>query len=268
MNDDIDAQFCRKGFLAEGMAEEITLLRQNHDALFRLAEDLSECLQTMAVKAMAHVKGKTLDANVLATFVLLRSTSLVQAAILLAERGMVVEARMMVRSLLESGFCIVAIHRDPQKFVELFRSDDMASRKGQAKVILEKGLAAPDSEMGKKVNAFLSALEKGTRYFDINDLASQGPLASQYLLYKVLSNDSAHVSATSLRRHLDMAPDKSGWIGYVLGPAADPEIAQTLDYLVLAGIPIGLAFTEMVGDGAGNADLAAIAERRAVLQGR
>jgi len=252
--------FLQKGFLGESAKLAIPALRRPLTSWFELVELVSAVLQTSLLNASRTVRGTSKDPAVLGTFVAFRSAHSLQAAILLAERGLITETRLLVRSLIENAFCMAALVTNPQEFLARFEEDAVASRKGLAGVILKKEIASPGSPDEAKVKAALVSFGKA-KLMSIDDLADLGPLRKQYLLYRVISNDAAHPSATSLSRHMDVKPDKSGWIGYVSGPALEPERRQTLNDLALTAISIVVGFTELIADIKGNAEISELSER-------
>jgi hypothetical protein len=259
---DPENQFRQKGFLSQASTRAKKHIRQGNKDWFNLADKLVWLLQEIALRTSESVKGKTLDAPVLATSILLRSTGLSQAAILLIERGMAVEARIMIRSLLENAFCIAAITDNEAEFIKRFKKDHTASQKAQASFILKK-LSEPGSARAKNLESFLKQLEQGSKNLSIKELAELGPLNEQYLLYRVLSNDSSHPSATSLLRHYRF--DKDGWNGYRMGAAEDNEVAETLWYLALSIMPICVGVMQITKNRASNKKLTRLIEQYEVL---
>ena len=259
--DDLELEFRQKGFLSDVMSDVMRGVRQENKDWFNLAESLSGCLQSIAMRAVDTVRGKSLAPKVLATLLLLRSNSMMQAAILLIERGMAVEAKIMIRGILENTFCVAALHEKSDEFIKLFQDDDAASRRAQIKFILEHGLIGQDSERNKRLESLLSEIEKGQKNLLISHLSGLGVLKDQYLMYRVLSNDSAHPSATSLLRHMVVAEDRSNWVGYSFSVAEDNEITEVLDYLLLAAIPLGVGVTQVIEDKVGNAELGKLTDK-------
>jgi hypothetical protein len=260
---DLVAEFRQSGFLSDAIRDLVPTFRSGSKDWFDLAEDASRAMQHIAIRAAENpqVRGKTLDRAVLATFVQIRSAHLAQGTILMLERGMVVEGRTLVRSLLENSFCMGALHDAPDEFVKLFKADDQASRKAQADFVLAQKFRAIGPEQEQKLLHLIAKVEKGSRTLDMKKLAGLSPLIASYLLYRVLSNDSAHPSATSLRRYLNMADDGTGWIGFVIEPGSDDEIADSLYRLVGALIGVAIGMTQIVGDSEMNGVIAALAER-------
>lgn len=252
--------FLEKGFLGVSANLAIPALRAPLAYWFDLLEGVSAVLQRTLVRAAQGPQGTSKDPKVLGTLLAFRSAHSLQGAILLSERGLVTEARLLVRSLIENAFCMAALVTNPQNFLDRFEEDAVASRKGLASVILKKEIASRGSPDETKVKSALASFGKA-RLMSIDDLADLGPLRKQYLLYRVISNDAAHPSATSLLRHIDIKPDKSGWVGYVSGPAPVADRKQTLNDLALTAISLIVGFTELVSDKQGNAEIAELSAK-------
>lgn len=264
--DDIEKAFAARGFLAPEVTADVTgRVRMANRDWFKLCEDISDCLQRTTFKNMTLAQGALSFApETVAELFAIRAAGTLQGAIIMAERGMAVEARSLVRSLLEDAFCLAALHERPVEFLAMIEADDSAARKGQAKAILKNNLASdPDSQ--KRLLAFLDGLPKKVQMLGMETVADLGPLNIQYLMYRMLSNDAVHPSATSLRRHMNFNPERTAWIGFIVGPATFKEIAETLDYAAIAANAVGIALTGIFKDADSNSEFAELSKRYQVL---
>lgn len=260
-------QFGRRGFLAEIMGVFTRNLRIKHMLWFSLVDDANEVLQAIAVKSMEQYCGLLLgDKKVLATLLLLRSLGLFQGSLMLVERGMIVEARVLMRALLETSFCLGAIHDDAQVFVNKFSSDNEKSRRQQADAAVNFGSLDPNSEQFKALTYMMNAISKSEKLLNMSELAKEGPLSRLFLLYKVMSNDSAHCSVTSVLNHYDRNSQAHHPAGYILGPFGADQAELNLDNLILIATSIGIGFTSIVGDAEGNRKISDICERYEALR--
>jgi hypothetical protein len=199
----------------------------------------------------------------LSTLLLLRSLSLLQGSIMMLERGMLVEARVLMRTMLETSFCIGAIHDDADSFVAQFKSDHRKSARQQAEAAITYGSLEPASEQFQALTKMIEAISTSERLMSVTDMGKAGPLARSFLLYKIMSNDSAHNSVTSVLNHFDQ--DKRQ---FSLGPAYNDKIALNLDNLVLIATGIGVGFTNIVGDVESNKQVTALCNRYGVLRAK
>lgn len=260
-------QFGRRGYLAEIMGVFTRNLRIKHAAWFSLVDDANETLQGIAVESMEQYSGLLLaDKKVLATLLLLRSLGLFQGSLMLVERGMIVEARVLMRALLETSFCLGAVHDDAQAFVNKFSSDHEKSRRQQAEAAIQFGSLDPSSEQFKALTDTINAISKSEKFLNMSELAKEGPLSRLFLLYKVMSNDSAHCSVTSALNHYDRGDQVDRSAGYILGPGGTDQAELNLDNLVLIATSIGIGFTNIVGDAEGNRQISDICERYEALR--
>ncbi|MDO8379566.1 DUF5677 domain-containing protein [Phenylobacterium sp.] len=247
------------------MSAEIVEIRTQNGEWFALAEDLNEVLQKTAVRAIEVNRGDNFTPGTVATRLLLRSCGTFQAALLMAERGMVTEGQTLARSLLENAFCLAAIHEKPEKFIELLRADAEAARRMQGQFVIAQGLSAgSDPATQTRLREVVAAIGKDLNLLSPKKVAAMGPFIRQYLAYQKLSNDAAHPSATSLHRFMATTADRSAWI-YRWGPGKDEEIAFTLSQAIHAATSVGVAFTQLTEDFEHNRMLGPLADRLKAL---
>ncbi len=244
------------GFLADNLG--VGEIRSENANWFVLAEDLNAVLMALAKSAMNTVRTTSWDPKAVAVRLLLRCCSNLQGIILFTERGMAPEARTLVRSLLEGAFGLAALLNKPAEFIQMLKDDSEASRKRQATFLIKQNLVPLEADR-LNIQAAIDAAGK-VDTISPKKVAEMGPLGQQYLVYQRLSDDSAHVSARAVHRHLRANADRTGW-SYVWGPASKDSNAATLHHAVLAGIPVGLAVTQMLANAEANAVLARLSER-------
>lgn len=252
--------FVETGFLSDDLQADVPEVREANAGWFALIEDISACLQKTAVKACDTVKGTPFEQHPLGLLVLHRANGLIQGAILMLERGMVVEAKTLTRSLLECAFILAGLHDKPEEVKAMLIADMDAAKKGQAKAILKTGAGSDAKALEDRIKEFGKV-----RNLPIDELADLGLLKNLYLYYRVLSNDAVHPSGKSLRRHMNVADDGKSWGGYKFGPGTDQEIADTAYLIFLIGVPLGVAFQQMVGDKENNARMGEILEKSEAL---
>lgn len=92
----------------------------------------------------------------------MRASGSLQGVILLLQRGMIVQGRMLVRSIIEDSFCAAALIREPDKVIKMLRDDAEASRRNQAKFIsMEKLGDSPDELI--RLDAAIEDMDKSAR---------------------------------------------------------------------------------------------------------
>jgi len=256
------SKFEDAGYLST-QAEQIRAdVRSDNPEWFQLAEDLNAILVRIAFHATNTVKTDNWAPQAVATRILLRASGTFQGAVLLAERGMTAEARILARSLIEDAFCIAAIVSKPGEFLALLKEDSEGSRKRQGQFIETRGLVAK-GDARDKLLAAIDALGKPST-MNVKHLAHLGALTNQYLAYQRLSDDAGHTSASALEHHVQRSPDGSGW-HYKSQPATKDENAATLHHILLGAMPIGVGITELLKDEANGRDLGPIIDRFAAM---
>src|SRR4051794_17675502 len=96
--EDYDREFRESGYLARASEELIPAIRSLSADWFELADRANRVFQGITMRGLETIKGTSAEPKVIAAFLMVRSASLVQGAILMAERGMAVEARTLIRS--------------------------------------------------------------------------------------------------------------------------------------------------------------------------
>jgi hypothetical protein len=235
------------GFLGFG-EQEVTGFRVENQELFELAETVNKRLIHLTEFCASTVKEFNWHPKAVAVRLLMRSCGLLQAVILLSERGMIVESRTIVRGLLETSFSIAALHDDAENYINLLKSDSEASRKNQLKYLIDQQLIPPTSS-AQKIQESIDNIKPKQKLIIQKSVALMGPLASQYLAYQRLSDDSVHVTARSLNHYMKHNEDGLGWhYEWLVGD--QESIAKNLYTAILAALPIGLGVAWMIDEGA------------------
>ena len=255
--------FEENGFLSNGVATGVAGIRSENATWFRLAEDTNATLMRAAVAGARTVKTTNWSRDAVAVRIAIRSCGILQGVVLMTERGMVTEGRMLARSLIENSFCMAALVDNAAAFLDMLREDSEASRRNQGKFIIAQKLG--DSNVDRqKLQAAIDAIDKAAAIMSPKKVAALGPLLIQYINYQGLSDDAGHVSASSLHRHVQRHPDGSGWdYRWLVGDQG--ENATTLHRTLLATLPIGIALTQILSDSASNVAFQALAERFRIM---
>lgn len=252
--------FAEAGFLGQDPRTRQAIQAENGD-WFRLAKDTNAVLMRITMTAVdaeaAH--GGNWSKEAVALRLLMRSAGSFQGVILLTEQGMAAQARMMVRSIVEDSFFAAALLEKPSDVVQMLRTDAEASRRSQAKFILEQQLGDSPAAL-EKLEAAIAEMDAKARFVNYKEMAKLSSMLPQYLNYQRLSDDAVHTTATSLSKHVAVHSNGSGW-SYRLGPAAKDDITATLHRAVLSVLPLGIVVTQLLSDTANNTDLAALSER-------
>jgi hypothetical protein len=257
------------GFLSPDLVPLIGTIRKENAVWFRLAEDINRSGQDIlaAFKPSRSVPVR----DVVGVALLIRSLSSYQGALLMAERGMIVEARTLVRCCFENAFVIGTLLKEGDAFLTELNTGHEFSRRAQAKWLLQKPgrlSAAPvgatrrleqrRAEIGGKIGSFSPA--------DFKALAKRANLEESYLIYSLLSGDAAHPSAQAIDRYLVRGNRRTPLKSMVWGAFCDAEhLPETLNFACQAMIAIGVAMSDMLGNVEANRAMAAHADVYAKL---
>jgi len=94
------------GFLGKEIEQWIPKNRHAHREFFQLVDDANRCCQTSMYKLGPHKKNRQ---EVLVAILYLRVLNNSQAAVLLAERGLMPQCRILGRATVEALFILCAI---------------------------------------------------------------------------------------------------------------------------------------------------------------
>ena len=246
------------GFLAADIQQTIDQVTGENTEWFSLLRDINKLLQKIVISGFEKHHGKTMDVKVLTMFSALRSLSNFQSAIINLERGMIVEARIMARCLYENSFCIGALVDNPDKFIPLLHHDNIAAKRGQA-VALKEGSYSLTADVEAVMDERISG-DKG-RHLKWKDIAEMSSLSNSYLMYKHLSDDAMHYSASSLKRYIISDKENSTWSGYRFGPGTKDEVIRAANFCASPTLAIMVGFLEATEDTAFDKELNLLLDR-------
>lgn len=222
----------RDGFLSEAIERMVPRLREMNPDWFNFSLRVNTVGQRMMNAAEAVCVGRsTHDPVCVATRLLIRSLSGFQAAVILVERGMTMEAETLVRGLYENSLWLGHLQAAPAAAVEALRIDELRSQRGrdQALIVQIDRANTPDPELRARLVTRAAAADaelRGQPKLSIEALAGAGQSDDFYVFYRMLSSGAAHPSFHSLSKHLEMNSDGT-WSGHVTGPDGE-GVARSL----------------------------------------
>lgn len=243
--EETNGNFRTHGFINNDIRQTIDFVTSQNKEWFDLLRDINQLLQKIVFSGFEKHHGRTMDVKVLTMFSALRSLSNFQSAIMNLERGMVVEARIMARCLYENSFCIGALVDNPDKFIPLLRHDNIAAKRGQA-VALKSGSYSLTLDVEAAMNERISG-DRG-RHLNWKDIAEMSSLNNNYLMYKHLSDDAMHYSASSLKRYIISDKETNTWSGYNFSPATQDEVFRAANFCASPTLAIMVGFLEATDD--------------------
>ena len=256
------------GFLSPDMEPIIEQCRKQNALWFTLAEDINRSAQAIMTSYQIG-PGETSGQHLFGLLLLIRSLSNFQGGLLMAERGMVVEARTLFRCCFENAFWLGALLKDGDDFINDIMGDEVASTKSKANWLMRdpSRLEFSGPNAPARLQARVAQMEKEWGKVSgqkLEDAAKRGKLADAYLYYKVLSGDAAHPSVSAMNRYVQLGQNKL--TGITCGPFLD-EVSGSLNCGCQAMIAAGVAITEMFNDTEHNKQFASHAAVYAMLNG-
>ena len=113
-------------FLCEHITDIVALIRLDHQHAFQLAEDLNLFANGQLFRTTAKKGDRQ---QVVVSSLLPRLLTAFQGGLLLAERGLSAELKLLTRKILEVTFRIVAIARDADAAEKYIQSDEINRKK-------------------------------------------------------------------------------------------------------------------------------------------
>lgn len=216
------------GFLDPDIARWIHRHRHEHERLFLICDAINRLAQTHLYKLNIHNENVQ---EVIVALLFVRSLSAYQTSILLIERGLIAEARIILRNLIEILFKLRAAGKDPE-IARVYVYEDEVSRK---KFINKFKLLSEDikgAQGNPKLGELLEAISKNIGDRDIKErqtqwYAQRAGLEDFYNSVYSLFSSSVHANVRDLQELV--VADDSGRIKEILyGPAEVVDLDKLL----------------------------------------
>ncbi|MFC5372041.1 DUF5677 domain-containing protein [Brevundimonas faecalis] len=219
--------------MSPDIAHFIVKHRQDNKAAFDLADALNRTAQHLMLGTEISMEGGALSEKNLAQLLFVRAVSNFQGAILMAERGAIVEARTLVRTCLETVFALVAAVNMDATFIDRMVANEMGSKSKGANWLLNRADRTDflQQEAKRDLQAFIDRLKASnepTGSFASEEMARRAGLDGLYVFFRQFSSDAAHPMLEALNRYVD---NGQGGIGPEItwGPKCGAgEIADTV----------------------------------------
>ncbi|MFZ1103774.1 MAG: DUF5677 domain-containing protein [Hyphomicrobiaceae bacterium] len=225
--------FRELGYLSPESAQWIVTNRRDHGGWFSHVDRLNRLAQRTLFAASADEDS---NRELVSILLFVRAVFHFQAVVLLAERGMTVEARSLARGSLEAAFCLRALVANEGFLDQLVRADTHHRKNIVAALTSPSHRHFLDPSRIPVLDSFLIELKSSgkTAALNMEQVAKMGGLHEVYqTIYRGLSGDASHVSASSLNRYI-AEPDE-GRATIAVGPVVPTgEIDETLQAASLA----------------------------------
>jgi hypothetical protein len=209
------------------------------------------------------------DPIVVATTLLARTMSNFEGAILMIDQSKIVEARALTRCCYENLFWIGALTKKGAAFVQAMEDDEAANKKKRAQGLLDfAAVAATPLEFETTLEKFLEELKaeypKAATIKHYNS-AADANLVHGYIIYRELSGDAAHPSASSLSRYIAWNEDGTQYNLLPIPPIRVNEVIETLEFACSAFLGVCVGANEIIKDKDADKELRALFDEFAKL---
>lgn len=192
------------GFLDKDIETWIEKYRTEHSGFFELANDANQLFQKAMLELDAH---NQVPQEIIVASLYMRALSSYQGVILMAERGMIPEARVLTRSLLEVIFTLCAIIKNKDLTAIYIDEDKRKKLKFLNKFRqLHNGNLPKDidsNEIHKLEKELKVEIEKDNiKIRKTEEWAKDAGLHDWYLTAYAVLSDSVHIKVSDLERHV------------------------------------------------------------------
>jgi hypothetical protein len=228
------ASILEAGFLSPDVDSFIRDHRDRNASWFSLAERLNQRGQAILASVQMKITEKgAADPQLIGLLLTVRTLSNYQAIVLLAERGMIVEARTLARCCYENVYCMAALQHGRDDFVKQMVDDDSVSRRKMSNWLLQKssrlehaGDGASDQLVQNITN--IDARSPNAVRLVLEQAAEKAGVGDLYLPYRQLSWDSAHPTVQALSRYFSADQDDGKYELWWGPQTKDGEVADTI----------------------------------------
>ena len=208
----------KNGFLDDDINTWIEKHRIENKSLFDLCIEINQIAQTQLYKLDVHSKEVQ---EILLCLLFIKSLSSFQGSILLIERGMLTEARVILRTLLEILYRIGAISKNKEIAVAYVQADERNRRKFLNKFKLLSD-SVKEAHGNPELDDLLNTLNQNIDEKDIKELQTQwfahkAGLDDNYNTAYSLFSSSVHANVRDLEE-LVIADDEGNIKEILSGP--------------------------------------------------
>lgn len=214
----------------------------------RLAQRLQRLGTDLTRVKFTSEKGLA-DPRLVGLLLMFRTVSNSKAAITLAKKGMIVEARILTRACIENFLWVAALRVQGEKFVKKMQAHDLKHKQIRGHVLLA-ALPQMDQRVRDGLHATLRKIGKETDLKTITpkDVAAASPVGIAYAIYQHLSSDSAHPTTDALRRHLSAGEHELQLKLTTKSSLKRDEDVQTMWWTCLALLGVCMGVHDMAPD--------------------
>jgi hypothetical protein len=179
-----------------------------------------------------------------------RTLSNFKGVLLLTQRRMAVEARILSRCCFENLFIVGGLHAEGTIFAECMVEDDRAGRKGRVRFACENDsiyqLLSPEIQKAAKEKYEEFKMAPRVGFLKQKDVSEAGAFKDMYVVYSQFSRDAAHPTIMALARHWGPAGESMSHFDPEPEPRSE-ELDETLHLSCVAVLTMLVVVNEMVG---------------------
>jgi hypothetical protein len=191
------------GFLGKEMRSYISDIRSEYSGLFNLCDEINKLCHKTLFEIDAHSREAQ---EILTATLYMRIKSSFQGVVILAERGMIPQAKMILRSILEAMFTLCALSKNVELCDFYIQADQKKRLKQLYKLrMLKSGLpsASKETELQSLEQELKKDIEeKGIKLLNVEQWAKEAGLHDIYLSVYTVLCDPVHTNVRDLERYL------------------------------------------------------------------
>jgi hypothetical protein len=224
--------FNDEGFLTLDLVEWMATTRVQFKEWF----DLVDSFNRGAIKILLAIKPSlSKNQELVAASLYRRAIQSFEGAVLMTERGMIADARSLVRSCAETAIAIWGVAID-EKFVDALIEAHQSHRLRHANALLKDPESCQELKP-EQVSNLQQVVAEVTRQYQPprpqsiiwDQVAKRAKIVALYdTIYRMTSGDAAHATVLALDRHVE--PDGRGKIGQLTFRPETRDLAQTLSF--------------------------------------
>ena len=223
--------FTEDGFLSSEIDDRVTWFRSTYPEWFNLVSSVNR----FAWQLQYSLSVKTDDAQSLVCGTLyVRALSNYQGAVLLIQRGMSSQARILLRCLLESVFSLVAVSKHKELANDFIKADEIQRMKMLNKVERWRGenlrQVAADAQTKQTKEDLKRVIEEiGAKNIHVEEMAKKAELLDWYLTAYAVFSGAVHSSVRDLEHELALDSSRN-----IVSLKNQPSYEETPELLLAA----------------------------------
>lgn len=206
-DDEIKDAIIAQGMLSPVIDGFAPFIEETHAGWFDFTTRINDFASPKWVDHSLDGKGESIGTAInIAIPLMARCLDAFAASVILAKRGMTIEAGTMARSIYEAGFWIGYLHKDAIRAGQDFWTDELKGAKGREEQLVKVYADEPErASMHRKESDKIKAALVGRDKPSIETVAIRAGYSMHFAFYKSLCGIAAHPTVTSIQHYLTEA---------------------------------------------------------------